>query len=184
MLAKKNWFRKRKASEDPEAAPQEESPAKRRREARSESPKTINASGTCQQESSINMLTDSMSNKVQRDPSRRHQPNKDLAKKTIKKAQEVETLAVMFVDQTKGGMLQKILQEAEDKVAEMVGYRIRMVESSGTQLCRMLPYTNPWKGQQCGRSNCYTCSQEGEEIQNCKQRAAGGLCRREFEEYF
>ena len=170
MLAKKNWFRKRKASEDPEAAPKEESPAKRRREARSESPKTINASGTCQQESSINMLTDSMSNKVQRDPSRRHQPNKDLAKKTIKKAQEVETLAVMFVDQTKGGMLQKILQEAEDKVAEMVGYRIRMVESSGTQLCRMLPYTNPWKGQQCGRSNCYTCSQEGEEIQNCKQR--------------
>ena len=87
-----------------------------------------------------------------------------------KKAGELETLAVMFVDQTMGGALQKSLQMAEDKVAEMVGYRIRMVESSGTQLCRLLPCTNPWKGQHCGRASCYTCEQGGEVLQNCRQR--------------
>ena len=53
------------------------------------------------------------------------------------------TVTVMFVDQTVGGMLAKRLQKAEDAIAEMVGYRVRMVETSGTQLCRLLPNTNP-----------------------------------------
>jgi hypothetical protein len=69
----------------------------------------------------------------------------------VKKAGDLDTLAVMFVDQIMGGALQKSLQMAEDKAAEMVGYRIRMVESSDTQLCRLLPCTNSWKGQHCGR---------------------------------
>ena len=69
-------------------------------------------------------------------------------KKSIKKGKpakpkEIETIAVMFVDQTVGGMLAKRLQMAEDAIAEMVGYRVRMVETSGTQLCRLLPNTNP-----------------------------------------
>ena len=45
-----------------------------------------------------------------------------------------------------GGGLAKQLQIAENEIAEMVGYRIRVVESSGTQLCRLLPNTNPWAG--------------------------------------
>ena len=56
----------------------------------------------------------------------------------------------MFVDKTVGGMLAKRLQKAEDAIAEMVGYRVRMVETSGTQLCRLLPNTNPWSHQNCG----------------------------------
>ena len=76
----------------------------------------------------------------------------------------------MFVDQTVGGMLAKRLQKAEDAIAEMVGYRVRIVETSGTQLCRLLPNTNPWSGQNCGRSTCYTCTQGDEDLQNCRQR--------------
>ena len=76
----------------------------------------------------------------------------------------------MFMDQTMGGALQKSLQQAEDKVAEMLGYRVRMVESSGTQLCRLLPCTDPWSGQHCGRAACYTCEQGGDVLQNCRQR--------------
>ena len=75
----------------------------------------------------------------------------------IRKAGELETVAVMFVDQAAGGLLAKCLQRAEDKVVEMVGYRVRMVEPSGTQLCRLLPCTNPWSGKHCGRAACYMC---------------------------
>ena len=45
-----------------------------------------------------------------------------------------------------------------------------MVELSGTQLQRLLPNTNPWSGQNCGRLNCYTCEQGGEILQDCKRR--------------
>ena len=55
-------------------------------------------------------------------------------------------------------------------VVTMVGYRVRMVETSGTQLCRLLPNTNPWSGQSCGRPTCYTCTQGDEKLQNCRQR--------------
>ena len=80
------------------------------------------------------------------------------------------TIGVMFIDQTPGGMLAKKLQEVEDRLAGASGYRIRMVELSGTQLQRLLPNTNPWSGQNCGRINCYTCDQGGEVLQDCKRR--------------
>ena len=66
------------------------------------------------------------------------------------------TIGVMFVDQTPGGLLAKRLQEVEDRLAKASGYRLRMVELSGTPLQRMLPNTNPWAGQPCGRAGCYT----------------------------
>ena len=75
------------------------------------------------------------------------------SKKTMRK--EVDTITVMFIDQTVGGVLARRLQEAEDRIAEITGYRIRMVESSGTQLRRILPNTNPWSGQDCSRLTCY-----------------------------
>ena len=57
---------------------------------------------------------------------------------TFLKISDLETVAVMFVDQTLGGTFQKKLQHAEDRVAEVVGYRGRVVEQAGTQLCRLL----------------------------------------------
>ena len=52
----------------------------------------------------------------------------------------------------------------------MTGYRVRITETAGSQLCRILPYTNPWKGPDCQRANCYTCSQGDEKLVDCKQR--------------
>ena len=40
------------------------------------------------------------------------------------------TISVLFVDQTKGGILAKRLQEAEDRLAAITGYRIRVTENS------------------------------------------------------
>ena len=74
------------------------------------------------------------------------------------------------MDQTPGGLLAKRLQEVEDRLAKASGYRLRMVELSGTPLSRLLPNTNPWAGQQCGRGSCYTCGQGEEHIQDCKRR--------------
>jgi hypothetical protein len=79
------------------------------------------------------------------------------------------TIGVMFVEQTPGGLLAKRLQEVEDRLAKASGYRLRMVELSGTPLSRLLPNTNPWAGQQCGRGSCYTCGQGEEKIQDCKR---------------
>ena len=86
---------------------------------------------------------------------RKHEKQKQLPEKPIH--QEPPTITVMFVDQTVGGELAKRLQAAEDRMALMTGYRVRVSETSGSQLCRILPNTNPWSGSHCGRANCYTC---------------------------
>ena len=80
------------------------------------------------------------------------------------------TISVMFVDQTVGGVLAKMLQEVEDRLARITGYRVRITETSGSQLCRILPNTNPWGTKDCERGNCYTCSQSGEKMEDCKRR--------------
>ena len=110
------------------------------------------------------------------------------AKNKPKKGQkEPPTIGVMFVDQTMGGVLAKRLQEVEDRLAGVTGYRIRMVESAGTQLRRMLPNTNPWAGEDCGRPQCYTCKQGGEKREDCKKRnilyeSSCSLCNPEQED--
>ena len=49
-------------------------------------------------------------------------------RKTLRKARRTPpTIGVMFVDQTKGGVLARRLQEVEDMMARVNGYRIRMV---------------------------------------------------------
>ena len=67
-----------------------------------------------------------------------------------KKMKPPETIGVMFVDQTPGGLMAKKLQEVEDKLASASSYKMRMVETSGTQLQRLLPNTNPWAGADFG----------------------------------
>ena len=68
----------------------------------------------------------------------------------------IETVGVMFVDQTVMGMLAKEMQKAEDSIAKMVGYRVRVVESSGTQLCRLLR-------KKLDKSSCTLCNPQQEE---------------------
>ena len=99
----------------------------------------------------------------------RNNNNIKIIKKKMTKP-DPPTIAVMFVDQTVGGVLAKRLQEVEDRLAEMTGYRVRITEMSGSQLCRMLPSTNPWGNQDCQRGDCFTCSQSGENQEDCQGR--------------
>merc|ERR1711940_126175 len=65
--------------------------------------------------------------------------------------QNEQPISVMFVDNTAGGLLTKRLQAEEIKLGKMTGYRVRMAESAGMPLSRLLPSTNPWGNRDCER---------------------------------
>ena len=51
-----------------------------------------------------------------------------------KKTKKIETTTVFFVDSTKGGILAKRLRAEEDRLASLTGFRVKIVESGGSQL--------------------------------------------------
>ena len=51
-------------------------------------------------------------------------------------------------------------------LAPMLGFKIKVVENTGTNLAAMLSNKNPWKGQPCGRQ-CSPCSQKSEHREDC-----------------
>jgi hypothetical protein len=56
-------------------------------------------------------------------------------KKVVNRKQEqVPTLSVLFVEQTKDGALAKQLQQAELDLGMKTGFRVRLVENAGTAL--------------------------------------------------
>ena len=63
-----------------------------------------------------------------------------------------------------------MFQEAEEEAGVTTGYRIRMTESAGTPLSLLLPSTNPWGPQDCGRGDCVTCHQGDDRRIDCKKR--------------
>ena len=83
---------------------------------------------------------------------------------------DTPVLTVLFIEQTPGGELARRLQKVEERMAAITGYRVRIAETSGSQLRRLLPNTNPWSGADCGRDQCYTCSQGSETLEDCKRR--------------
>ena len=89
-----------------------------------------------------------------------------MRRKRLEKSSQTQLVSCSLMD----GLLAKLLQEVEDRLARTTGYRIRMVELSGSKLCHLLPNTNPWSGQDCGREKCVTCGQGGERLIECKRR--------------
>ena len=88
-------------------------------------------------------------------------------------------ISVLFVDSSKGGLLAKKFKEEERRLGRMTGYNIRIAEMAGMPLSRLLPSTNPWGPDDCGREDCPVCSQEDEKPQSCKTRNIlyKGSCR-------
>jgi hypothetical protein len=84
--------------------------------------------------------------------------------------EHIKTTTVMFVDNTVGGELAKRLRGEEDKLSVLTGFRVKIVESGGTQLKQMLSCVNPWSGVQCNRTDCQTCQQGDEVVQDCFRR--------------
>ena len=82
-------------------------------------------------------------------PSNRNTEGRPEGRKTFqkpKKKPDPDNITVLFVDQTPGGELAKRLQKVEDRLSLITGYRVRVTETADSQLCRILPNTNPLKG--------------------------------------
>ena len=83
-------------------------------------------------------------------------------------------IQVMFVPYTKHSELALRLRESEEKMEEMTGYRIKIVEKGGTKLVDILHKANPWAGEDCTRPGCLLCESRKEEgrkdRQDCKKR--------------
>ena len=71
------------------------------------------------------------------------------------KGREMKTRTVIFVEQTRDGALAKALREVATRLEGMIGFRVKVVERTGSSLRNSLPNTNPWAGQmKYGRTDC------------------------------
>ena len=57
--------------------------------------------------------------------------------------QQLKTRSIMFVEQTKGSKLAKALREVLSRLEPMLGFKVKIVEKSGTSLRKLMPNTNP-----------------------------------------
>ena len=179
MLAKTNWYkRKRDQGQDQKdsrgiSVEEEGSSRKKRRKEDDENAKPDGGEEIPERKNKFEdgSYTESKGSE-NRISDRKGQPNKrvDRTYQVKKSKPDPPTISVMFVEQTVGGVLAKRLQEVEDRLAAITGYRVRITETSGSQLCRILPNTNPWGQGDCERVECYTCSQSGERLEDCKKR--------------
>ena len=95
-------------------------------------------------------------------------------KKEIQKTQEersLRTRTVLFVENTKEGGLARKLREVVEKIQYILGYRIKVVERSGTPLKLLFPLGGLGEENRCGREDCLPCGQEGQEGRTrCRKR--------------
>ena len=64
---------------------------------------------------------------------------------------------MLFVPYTNHRLLAKKLREAELKLNELTGYRMKVVETSGSKLEDLLHRSDPWQGLDCLRHDCLLC---------------------------
>ena len=83
---------------------------------------------------------------------------------------ELKVRTVLFVEHTRGGGLAKSLKGVLERIAPILGFKVRVQERGGTKLQDMLSNKNPWKGAKCGRTDCYPCKQVTEKTEDCTAR--------------
>ena len=76
---------------------------------------------------------------------------------------------ILFVENTRGGKYAAMLREKEGELAQITGFRVKIVEQSGTSLKALLVRSNPWSGGKCGRFACLPC-EAGAEDSKCFKR--------------
>ena len=95
-------------------------------------------------------------------------------KKQEKQAQNTTLRAVMFIPYTPNGELAKILRDNENKLEELTGTRLKLVERTGSKLVDLITRSNPWQGLDCQRENCLLCFTKSEteklKTQECTKR--------------
>ena len=94
-------------------------------------------------------------------------------KKQMKEDSKLRTRTVLFVENTPGGGLAKSLREIMERIQNILGYRVKIVERAGTPLKLLFPLSDLGEGDKCGRQDCITCEQPGgeEKRPKCKKRS-------------
>ena len=77
--------------------------------------------------------------------------------------------AVIYVPYTHGSKLAKLMREAEAKLEDLTGYRLKVVERGGTKLENILHKSNLWEGKDCQRKNCLLCDTKLKTGKNTRQ---------------
>ena len=81
----------------------------------------------------------------------------------------IPVTTVLFVEQTPGGEYARRMREAEEVLARITGWRVKIVERSGTTMKQLLVKADPWDGGTCGREECMPCK-SGEDNSKCFKR--------------
>ena len=88
---------------------------------------------------------------------------------------EARIKAVLFAPFTPIGELAKELRLAEVKLAELTGYKLKVVERAGTRLEDLLTKSDPWQGSDCLREKCLMCKTKAKtgknKTQSCSKRS-------------
>ena len=79
---------------------------------------------------------------------------KNTTKLGMDKATTKKIKGVMFVPYTRHSELALRMRESEEKMQDLTGYRIKIVERGGTKLMDILHKANPWAGSDCRRRGC------------------------------
>ena len=93
------------------------------------------------------------------------------AKKTTPWSKETKTRAALFVEQTPRGELASSIREQLQRMEGVMGYKLRVVERTGRSPISYFPQTGVMKREQCGREECVTCTQGGEDLPNCTKQS-------------
>ena len=83
----------------------------------------------------------------------------------------LETRSVILVEHTPDGTLAKRLREQVGRMEHIMGFRLKVVEKTGTKLKDMFSPTNVWGGSKCEREDCTTCTQGCEDLPDCTRRS-------------
>ena len=74
----------------------------------------------------------------------------------------MKTRTILFVEETNQGKLAKDFREVIKRIEGIIGFKVKVVEKTGSKLKNILSNTDPWAGSHCGRPECITCNQKSE----------------------
>ena len=92
---------------------------------------------------------------------------KSVIKRTEK---EIRISAPVFVQAIKDGPLASLLREEEERMSNILGWKLKVVERGGRPLKSILTKTNLFSDMGCGRSKCEACKSNTKPI-NCRRRS-------------
>ena len=103
-------------------------------------------------------------------PEKLPNPKSTQNQRTKPPPKELKIRTVLFVEQSRGGSLAKAVKGVVDRIAPIIGYKIKVQERGGTKLQDLLSNKNLWAGSKCGRVDCTPCKQTGNKTQDCMAR--------------